>query len=99
MGAGWHLGQHGLVLVDGTGVHRPNAKGAVRQPSFRDSAFQQPGGVHLGMVRLVSWSSSGPLAQAGWAARDRAELRREGQREARLRKQVGLRRLQEEVEE
>ena len=61
---------------DETGAYGANVKGAVRQPLFRYPAFQQPDGVHLNVVLL------GPVlglcAMAGWTARDRAELGKEG---------------------
>ena len=45
--AGWRLGQHGLVLVgmNETGADWANAKVAVRQPLFRDVAFEKPSDV------------------------------------------------------
>ena len=56
--AGWHLGQHGLVLVQ----MRREKIGQIK-----DLAFQKPDGVHLDVVleALFWWSSPGPLCRGG----------------------------------
>ena len=68
-------------------------KAAVCQPLSMDLAFQKPGGLHLDVVLDALFR--GPFltlfAVAGWAASDRAELWREGQREAGLRSTRGER--------
>ena len=65
------------------GAEWATVKGAVRQPVFRDLAFQKLG-AHLDVVLKAFFR--GPVlrlfAVEGWAGRDRAKLRREGQREA-----------------
>ena len=56
--AGWHLGQHGQVLVQ----MRREQTGQIK-----DLAFQKPDGVHLDVVleALFWWSSPGPLCRGG----------------------------------